>query len=119
MADKGAIAKLPAVFPLKLSDWVCRWPLYAPINYKTFRPTNGTIGGVVSEAGIPIENVKVFLHWRKSMACIAIAYTNSSGAYSFTGLDPTAQNDYVVVIQDRDGGTVYNDAIFALVAPTT
>lgn len=123
MADKGAIGDLVVGFDDQfiqlLSSRPCEQPTYAPIDYKTFRPKNGSIGGVISEAGVPIANVVVFLHWRKNMHRIERTFTDADGAFSFSGLDPTAENDYVVVIQDREGGTVYNDAIFALVAPTT
>jgi hypothetical protein len=96
----------------------CRWPWYAPLDVKRFRPQNGTVGGTVSEAGVPLEGVRVLLHWRRAMVCIGITYTNAAGEFLFTGLDPTAGSEYVVVIQDKVGGTVYNDAIFALVAAT-
>ena len=96
-----------------------KFPLYATQLIAYRLNADGTLGGVITESGNPVFGVVIFLHWRKTMQVIAKTYTDASGSYSFADVDPARSTDYVVVIQDKAGGTVYNDAIFALVAPTT
>ncbi|HOX27390.1 MAG TPA: SdrD B-like domain-containing protein [Candidatus Krumholzibacteria bacterium] len=94
------------------------FPPYATASISTRLNADGNLGGTISESGNPINGVVVFLHWRQTMQVIAKTYTDANGEYSFSGLDPAMSEKYVVVIQDRPGGTVYNDAIYALASAT-
>lgn len=115
MADLGAIAKSGDEFGKVL---IAPLPAYAPTrNLLTFKPMNGTLGGTVLESGVPVADVRVTVLWRPSMQPIARTYTDAAGEWSVDGVDPTDTENYVVVIHDKEGGTVYNDAIYALVAP--
>lgn len=115
MAYQGALARTSDEVTAPVLD--APWPSYASVRNLQFKPMNGVFGGTVLEAGIPVANVRVTVLWRPSMQPIARVYTNAVGEWTAEGFDPTDYVNYVVVIHDPEGGTVYNDAIYALVAP--
>ena len=78
---------------------------------------DGLLGGSVTEVGSPLANVRVLIYWWPSGLLIAGTMTDANGDWQLSGFDPTNSNNYAVVYQDKAGGTVYNDAIYALVAP--
>jgi hypothetical protein len=70
----------------------------------------------MTEAGVPLNNANVLLYWRPSGLLCGRTSTNANGVYTFSGL-VAASNNYVVVLQDKEGGTVYNDVIRSLLTP--
>lgn len=47
------------------------------------------------------------------MTKVGGAFTAADGTWEVGGLYPHWVDQYVVVYQDKDGGTLYNDAIYA------
>lgn len=109
MADLGSIGR-----GVVTSDCV-RFPLYAVGTVDRQLSLLGVIEGNVTENGTPIADALIHLFWRSSMQCIGRTWTDANGDYQFTGLDTS--KTYVVIAQDKAGGTQYNDQIRALVAP--
>lgn len=93
-------------------------PSYAVATIAQALDTSGRLGGAITESGTPLKEAKITIHWRSSGRCIGIAYTDANGDWEIGGFDPSRSADYAVWIRDKDGGTVYNDVIYALVAPT-
>lgn len=87
---------------------------YEPL---TFGPALGSIGVTVLEAGIPVRAARVHVHLRSSGALVARGNTNASGQVTFTQLDQTSDNYYVIAF-DPDGGTAYNALIYDRVTPS-
>jgi hypothetical protein len=112
MADLGLIGRR-LVHP----KWNLSFPLYAISGFPAIRQ-DGTLSGTVLESGLPVAGVRVLVMYRKSGLPIGAAFTNAAGAWSVGGLNPDTPNAYAVWIQDKEGGTVYNDAIFASIVPT-
>lgn len=72
---------------------------------------NGSISGVVSEVSAgAVPSCLVRLYYRPTGYLVSQQYTNTSGAYAFTGLDSTDLANYYVIALDPDGGTQYNIA---------
>lgn len=70
----------------------------------------------MTEAGVPLKDATVLLYWRPTGLLCGRTYTDVNGAYTFSGLI-AASNNYVVVLQDKEGGTIYNDVIRSLLTP--
>lgn len=115
MADLGAVGKYhPDVFLPVAREF----PNYAVTDLASaFANMSGIVGGTVLENGVELADCEVIVFWRPSMARIGRTWTDSAGNWEVGGLDPTKTEHYTVVIKDKDGGTVYNDAIYALIAP--
>lgn len=114
MADLGAISR-----PSKVGEGarlLIMFPAHVVSDVKVARPSNGSIGGSVTESGTSVPNVRVFVIWRPSGKVIGTTFTDENGAWEIHGFDPT-DDRYCVIIQDPEGGTAYNDAIYALIAP--
>ena len=80
-------------------------------------PVNGVITGSVLENGTPIPHCTVCIYFRESGALISRARTDSTGAFSFGALDPTAlasvdDGRYFIIALDPNGGVRYNAKIF-------
>jgi hypothetical protein len=119
MADKGTLT--PAAW-LEGCEWfgpvgpagapyIGALPLSTPPLDLTRR-----ISGTFTEAGQPLVDARIILHWRPNMIVVARTATDKSGYYQFNKL-VAGSNNYVVVMQDKDGGTVYNDIIRSLLTP--
>jgi len=76
-------------------------------------PAIGVLGGTVTEGGVPLANVRVIVFDRKNMIKVATTFTAADGTWEIGGLFNSWIDKYVVVYQDKDGGTLYNDAIYA------
>jgi hypothetical protein len=121
MADLGALGKHRSeVYPTnhlvptgEYADRAMgpRSPLYEPLR------VDGNIGGTVTENGTPLQHCLVRVMWRKTGAVIASTRTGADGSWQIGGFDSTRTGDYVVWILDPAGGVVYNDAVYALIAP--
>ena len=116
MADLGAIANLT---PLGSQPFFLRdFPNYGATTLADmFANLTGIIGGTVLENGDPIADCEVYVLWRPTMKVIARTATDANGNWEISGFDPAKTEHYTVVIKDKSGGTVYNDAIYALVVP--
>jgi hypothetical protein len=117
MADLGAVGKRPARHLKKVltHDYMGIGTLST--TFLTMPRQDGTLGGVVTEGGVPVPNCEVMVMWRPHMRLIARARTASDGSWSVSGLDPTKTSEYAIVIKDPPGGTAYNDGYYALVVP--
>lgn len=76
----------------------------------------GTIAGIVTINGVPQNNVFVGLYYRPTGVMIMSTRTDSSGAYSFTGLE-VGQAKYFVIAESPDSST-YNSMVFDVPLPT-
>lgn len=79
-------------------------------------PVSGVLSGVVTEGATPVAYATVRLYWRLTGDLIAQARCTSSGTFSFTQLDPTTNNYYVIAL-DPDPGVQYNALIFDRLTP--
>jgi hypothetical protein len=80
-------------------------------------PTNGVITGTVAENGTPLAYCVVMIYFRANGFFISRTTTDANGAFSFSGLDPTAvasadDGRYFIVALDPAGGVLYNAQIF-------
>lgn len=116
MADLGAIGR--SVDADCLAHYALVFPLYAAARVQERRSISGVLGGVVTENGAPLKDCEVVVLWRHSMQPIARTWTDASGAWEISGFDSALIDSYVVIFKDKLGGTVYNDAAYALVVPT-
>lgn len=113
MADLGAIGRLGAP---SIKGVVRVFPTYAVGTIQAALEGNGTISGIVTAATVPVNLCAVTLHWEKSGECIGRTWTDKTGYYEFTGLDPSLDT-YFVVYHDLPGGTVYNHKVLAKLTP--
>lgn len=115
MADAGAIGKPAKPIYEPIGD-VLRFPIYAVGSVDAVLRQDGFYSGVVQLNGSPVQNCYVTLHWRRTMELIDRTWTDALGAYTFTGLNPDT-DQYCVVCQDPEGGTLFNDQIIAQATP--
>lgn len=78
---------------------------------------SGSITGSVKEGLTAIPYCTVHLYYRPSGERIAGTITDSSGNFTFTGLQASV-SQYFVVALDPDGGTTYNALIYDRVSPS-
>lgn len=72
-----------------------------PAGYQAPSPgisIDGTIAGQVQENGVPVVGRTVFLYYRPTGRLITQTKSDSSGNYSFTGLEPGVNKYFVVAI---------------------
>lgn len=111
MADLGAIARTNRLSEFRV------FPLYRVASIFDAMPDlSGTLVGSITESGTPIPNAVVHLYFRTSGVLIGRTFSAADGSYSFSGLDPTTSQYYVVAL-DPAGGTQYNDQIKSLLTP--
>lgn len=98
---------------------LCHIPsmLYHSVLMAEWPSQDGRIGGNVTESGVPVEGCEVLILWRKSAKVIHRAFTDKNGDWEIVGFDPSLSAQYSVLIKDKAGGTVYNDAVYSLIAP--
>lgn len=113
MADKGAVGNLQIYGVTKR---IHVFGVFAGRDAKSPLAQNGSITGTVQENGVAVKGALITLHWRSSMACIGRTWSAADGSFSFTNLDP-GLSGYVIICQDPDGGTQYNDIIYSLLTP--
>jgi hypothetical protein len=92
------------------------FPLYAAGTPDVRLDQNGVISGIVTAATVPVNLCVVTLHWEKSGECIGRTWTDATGYFEFTGLDP-GLDTYFTVYHDLPGGTVYNHKVLAKLTP--
>jgi hypothetical protein len=113
MANLGAIGYdlcEPVVFPFGDATLGANAP-------SSTADQSGVISGVVLEGGAtPVPNCLVTVLYRPTMRPVARGWTDTSGAYSFSGFNH-ASSSYLVIAQDPATGTVYNDLVRALISP--
>lgn len=116
MADKGSLTPHPGGMLL----WRCHTipgPWYYSNNARYWASDQSrVISGTVSESGTPIADCMVLLYWRPTGMLIGKTSTAKDGTYTFAGLIG-GSSEYVVVAQDKAGGTVYNEIIKSLLTP--
>lgn len=71
----------------------------------------GTLSGQVKIADVAAANVKVCLQIRSDAIPIRWALSDSSGNWSFTGLDRTRIGEYMVTVLDPKDGSPFNYTI--------
>lgn len=115
MADQGAIGFWDKDY--MENCYVAPTELYGGsqvfANSLTPKPMNGVLSGTVTEGGVPLADVRVIIFDRRTMTKVGGAFTAADGTWEVGGLYPHWVDQYVVVYQDKDGGTLYNDAIYA------
>jgi hypothetical protein len=119
MADLGTIGNPAVVIGGGITDgeYVRVNPTYFGANLADMRPNlSGRIQGVVTENSIPVPGARVLLYWRPSGQLVGTSFTDGDGYYEFAGLIPDP-GVYAVVVQDKAGGTQYNDQIKSLTTP--
>lgn len=71
----------------------------------------GSLSGKVQVESIDTPNIQVRLYYRPTGQIIKSTFTNSSGVWTFEGLE-TGSDDYYVLAVDPDGGTSYNVVVY-------
>jgi hypothetical protein len=132
MADLGTITCRTAVWPLRRSDlplssaqagavhgvstlkkvFYHLVPFWASSGLPLAAGVSGTISGVVTDGGTPVSRCVVRLYYRATGAYVRSTFTDSSGAFSFTGLDTADTKAFFCIAFDPEGGTQYNAIIF-------
>lgn len=81
-------------------------------------PINGTISGTLEREGVPLTDGFVALYYRATGVLVTRQAVGPSGAFSFTGLDPT---DYYVVVgyDNAVPPAAYNAKLFDFVQPVS
>lgn len=111
MADLGAIARaIGGDVNVAAGD---NWTVVLPDPVKV----NGVLAGNVKTSGVNEPDCAVFVFRRVGMRLVARTFTDMEGNWSVSGLDPDLTGGYVVVIQDPEGGTTYNDGVFGSLTP--
>lgn len=108
-AQAGAVTAVFKVNTEPFYQYVPFWTSPAPslsVN------TQGVISGVVNENATPVSRCAVRLYYRSTGAFIRSTFTDASGAFSFSGLDPSDIQAYTCVAFDPEGGVQYNAVIF-------
>lgn len=111
MAELGAIANNRSRGVRAVRAWD-QWTVVG-----TTHREDGTLSGNVKTAGVNEPLCRVLVLNRHDMRPVAVTWTDASGNWSVSGLDPDFIQKYVVVIQDPATGSLYNDGIFAQVTP--
>lgn len=71
----------------------------------------GIMSGKVQVEGVDTPNVQVRLYYRPTGQMIKETFTNSSGVWTFEGLE-TGSNDYYVLATDPTNGSNYNIVVY-------
>lgn len=77
---------------------------------------SGVISGTVKEGKNPIPYSRVILFYRPTNLIINFATTDKDGKFTFTGLDKSSSNYYVIAFDDK-GTLAANALIFDKVTP--
>lgn len=75
-------------------------------------PVTGELSGHVKVAGVAIQHAQVCLYYRPTGVLIARKTTDAAGAYSFSGLELTVDDYYIVALAPD-----YNARVFDAVVP--
>lgn len=89
--------------------WMPFWVTTPPLINGT---GDATIGGAVTDAGSPVSHCMVRLYYRPTGTLIRSVFTDTSGLFSFTGLNAADTQNYFAVAFDPEGGVQYNAIIF-------
>lgn len=108
MADLGSIGKkLPTGLYSKVGP-VAILGSVSPSEPFAGYPVNGSISGNVKISGVNVGGVVVRLYYRDNGALVDQAISNSSGNYSFVGLNTADPKAFYVVFVDPNKDAPYN-----------
>jgi hypothetical protein len=79
-------------------------------------PITGTLSGVVTQAGTPVEGRWVRLYYRPNGFLIGSVRSGPNGEFSFGGLDPGDQY-FVIAFDDLNQAPDFNAVIFDQLTP--
>lgn len=71
-------------------------------------PCHGKRSGIISLSGTPVAGVLVRLYLRDSGVLVSQQHSKADGSYEFVGLDPTALNQYMVMMVDPKTEAPFN-----------
>lgn len=79
-------------------------------------PVNGSLSGIVKQAGTPVAGRWVRLYYRKNGFQIGAVRSGPNGEFSFSGLDPGDQY-FVIAFDDLNQAPDFNAVIFDQLTP--